>query len=189
MRFYHAPEFRGLRAIARGQLAACLGLLAFACLFCSLTAPSNAGERGLTAIAVEAKPTIVLPDIKGSTHELQTYAGNVVLVHFFATWCEPCRAELGSLTELLKRRDTRLSILAVNVAEIPTRVERFLETTPVNFPVLLDSDRAVTRAWGVSALPTTFVLDRALAARLWVEGELSWDRADVLAALDRVANQ
>jgi hypothetical protein len=75
------------------------------------------------------------------------------------------------------------------VAEGPTRVERFLETAPVNFPVLLDSDRTVSRAWDVSVLPTTFVLDRALAPRLWVEGDLDWSRPDVRAVLDRMTNE
>ena len=78
--------------------------------------------------------------------------------------------------------------MAVNVAEVPARVRRFLETAPVRFPVLLDADRAVTKAWGVSILPTTFVLDRSLAARLFVEGDIDWTRADVQASLEQVGN-
>jgi hypothetical protein len=56
----------------------------------------------------------------------------------------------------------------------------------VSFPVLLDADRTVTKAWGVSVLPTTFVLDRKLSARLLVEGDVDWVRADILAAIERV---
>jgi thiol-disulfide isomerase/thioredoxin len=117
---------------------------------------------------------------------LSRHAGRVVLVHFFATWCEPCRGELTSLNALVARRSDVLSVLAVNVAEVPARVRRFLETTAVDFPVLLDADRAVTKAWGVSILPTTFILDRSLVPRLWVEGDLDWTRTDVLAAVDEV---
>ena len=118
---------------------------------------------------------------------MSRHAGRVVLVHFFATWCEPCREELTSLNELVARRSGNLSVLAVNVAEVPLRVRRFLATTPVTFPVLLDADRTVTKAWGVNVLPTTFILDRSLAPRLWVEGDLDWTRTDVLAALDEVS--
>jgi thiol-disulfide isomerase/thioredoxin len=118
---------------------------------------------------------------------LSRHAGRVVLVHFFATWCEPCREELASLNELVARRSGDLSVLAVNVAEVPLRVRHFLATTPVTFPVVLDTDRAVTKAWGVNILPTTFILDRSLAPRLWVEGDLDWTRTDVLAALDEVS--
>ena len=53
---------------------------------------------------------------------------------------------------LRKMHRADLSIIAVDVAEVPARVRRFLESAPVNFPVLLDADRAVTKAWGVSAL-------------------------------------
>jgi hypothetical protein len=78
--------------------------------------------------------------------------------------------------------------LAVNVAEVPARVRRFLDAAPVRFPVLLDTDRAVTKAWGVGILPTTFVLDRALVPRLFVEGDVDWTRADILAALEQVGS-
>ena len=50
--------------------------------------------------------------------------------------------------------------------------------TPINYPVLLDRDRAVTRAWKVGTLPTTFVLDADLRPRLVVEAEFAWDRID-----------
>jgi peroxiredoxin len=70
---------------------------------------------------------------------------------------------------------------------VPARVRRFLDGTAIDFPVLLDSDRAVTKAWGVYALPTTFVLDRDLVPRLMVEGDLDWTKEDVVAALRRVA--
>ena len=54
--------------------------------------------------------------------------------------------------------------------------------------MLLDTDRAVTKAWGVTILPTTFVLDRSLAAHLFVEGDIDWTRADVQASLEQVGN-
>src|SRR5262249_51243513 len=98
-----------------------------------------------------------------------------------------CREELASLSRLIgQQRSKPFAAVAVNVAEVPARVRRFLDSTAVSFPVLLDTDRAVTKAWGVSALPTTFVLDRALAPRLFVEGDLDWTRADVVAALDQI---
>jgi thiol-disulfide isomerase/thioredoxin len=111
----------------------------------------------------------------------------VVLVHFFATWCEPCRDELASLSRLVQGPlGQRVAVLAVDVAEVPTRVRRFLEAAPVAFPVALDADRAVARAWGVGVLPTTFVLDPTLQPKLFVEGDLDWSRPDILSALDAI---
>lgn len=118
---------------------------------------------------------------------MQRQTGRVVLVHFFATWCEPCRDELSTLARLLEgTRVGELSVVAINVAEVQARVQRFLDAAPVNFPVLLDSDRAVTNAWGVGILPTTFVLDAALVPRLFVEGDLDWTHPEVSAALNEV---
>lgn len=181
MRVRSAPEVRGtIRRYRQGLLA--LG----ACLF-ALSASADIYQRQLIAAPGEAKPAFALRDLDGSTHALREQAGRVVLVHFFATWCEPCREELGSLSRLTERNPAdRLTVVAVNVAEVPIRVKRFLESTPVAFRVLLDADRAVTKAWDISTLPTTYVLDRALVPRLFVEGDLDWVRADVVAALEQV---
>ena len=152
-------------------------------------AEASAKPRLQVALS-DPKPDFVLPDLDGKQHEFKAHAGRIVLVHFFATWCEPCREELTSLSRLIAMaRGEQLAVLAVNVAEVPARIRRFLDSTPLTFPVLLDADRAVTKAWGVSALPTTFVLDRALVPRLFVEGDLDWMHADVVSALDQIGRE
>jgi peroxiredoxin len=141
----------------------------------------------LTAAPSDRLPTFTLSDLGGTQLSLEAQRGRTVLVHFFATWCEPCREELQSLSLLQNGASgARLAVVAVNVAEVPVRVRRFVESTPVAFPVVLDTDRAVTRAWGVGVLPTTFVLDATLQPRLLVEGDLDWSRPDILRALDAV---
>jgi peroxiredoxin len=122
------------------------------------------------------RPAFVLPDLNGVDIALRSQHSPVVLVHFFATWCEPCREELPALRRLVARSvDVGVTVLAVSVGEVDERVRRFFETLPVNFPVLLDRDRAIARAWQVNTLPTTFVLDGTHEPRLVVEGEFSWD--------------
>ncbi|WP_088346809.1 MULTISPECIES: TlpA disulfide reductase family protein [Rhodomicrobium] len=180
-----------------GRIALISGLAAF-----SVSLASRA-ETGLNPAAEDTqalsnnqlqpwtegnKPPLRLPVLDGATADLADHAGKTVLVHFFATYCAPCRPELASLARLAERRAGRpFTILAIDVGEVPDRVRRFLSTAPVPFPVLLDGDRSVTKSWGVYGLPTTFVLDAKLTPRLYVEGDLDWMRADILAKLDGVA--
>lgn len=129
-------------------------------------------------------PAFALDDLGGKRLQLEAFNGRVVLLHFFATWCEPCIPELASLQRLaLASRETPLAIVAVDVGEVDLRVRAFFEKRPVDFPVLLDRDRAVAKAWDVTALPSTFVLDASLTPRLFVEGDLDWSQPDVTRAL------
>lgn len=108
----------------------------------------------------------------------------MVLLHFFATWCEPCVAEIASLQQLTSMtRDEPLAVVAIDVAEIDLKVRAFFQKNPVGFAVLLDRDRSVTRNWQVSALPSTIVLDPQLEPRLLVEGDLDWSRPDIVTTL------
>lgn len=135
----------------------------------------------------EAKPPLELDSLDGGRLALSDHEGKVVLVHFFATWCEPCVEEMASLERLAaRRRDAGLVVLAVDVREVDRRVRAFFGKHPVSFPVLLDRDGAATRAWQVTALPTSYVLDRDLVPILHAERDVDWDHADVEAALDRV---
>lgn len=107
------------------------------------------------------------------------------MVHFFATWCEPCIREMASLQKLADSTTGKpVVLIAVDVGEVEVRVRRFFETRPVTFPVLLDRDRAVTKGWDVNALPTTFVLAPDLTVRHFIEADLDWTRPDVTAAIE-----
>ncbi|MBN8986425.1 MAG: TlpA family protein disulfide reductase [Rhizobiales bacterium] len=128
-----------------------------------------------------------LDDLHGTSRDRQTFKGNVVLLHFFATWCEPCVRELSSLQALTEiARDKPLKIVAVDVAEVDLRVRSFFEKLPVSFPVLLDRDRTVTKTWQISALPSTVVLASDLTPRLFIEGDLDWSRPDVLTTIEKL---
>lgn len=196
MRTLRAPEGRGFSCTWFGRAARRSGALALLALALLSIGPTTARPeadvaqaplRHLTAVASPERPSFTLPDLAGAPLRLEEQRARVVLVHFFATWCEPCREEMASLSRLAQGSSGKtVAVLAINVAEVPARVRRFLDTTPVSFPVVLDADRAVTRAWGVNVLPTTFVLDRSLQAQLFVEGDVEWSRPDILSALEAV---
>lgn len=170
-----------------------MGMVAWLAAFVPATAApadSPANDTNDTAASLQVsteaeKPAFLLDNLHGEPRALQAFKGNVLLVHFFATWCDPCVSELTSLQKLsATTRGKPLAIVAIDVAEVDLRVRAFFEKVPVDFAVLLDRDRAVSKAWGVSALPTTFVLDAHLAPKLFVEGDLDWSHSDILTTLE-----
>jgi thiol-disulfide isomerase/thioredoxin len=140
---------------------------------------SAARAAELTPAGGPVKPDFSLQDLNGENVPLKTFKGRTVLVHFFATWCEPCREELPALSRFLKRSAYNVSVVAISVAEVDPRVRRFFEAMPVDFPVLLDRDRAIAKSWRISALPTTYVLDANMKPVLVVEADFAWDTVEL----------
>ncbi len=132
-------------------------------------------------VRTDASPAhFILDELNREKLSLAAQHSEIVLVHFFATWCEPCRDELPALNRLVRRTDNnKVRVITISVAEVDMRVRKFVENLPVDFPVLLDRDRNVAKAWNVTTLPTTFILDRNLKPRLVVERDYDWDRFDV----------
>jgi thiol-disulfide isomerase/thioredoxin len=125
-------------------------------------------------------PLFALRDANGREHRLEDYRGKVVLLNFWATWCEPCRNEMPSLDRLGKALAGQpFAILAIDLGESDAAVKRFLEQVPVGFPVLLDRDMAVAKGWSVRLLPVTIVLDAEGYPRYRAIGEVEWDAPSV----------
>ena len=100
------------------------------------------------------------------------YAGRVLALRFWADWCPYCRKEMAELQPVYTRlRGQGLEILAVNVAQDRASVRRFVEPLGIAYPLLLDPDGATARAYGVKALPITWLLDRRGVVRGKIVGE------------------
>jgi len=125
-------------------------------------------------------PALRLPDLEGKEHALEAYRGKVVLINFWATWCEPCKDEMPSIERLRRSLEGRpFAVLAVNLAEPDSRVQRFLREVPLGFPVLMDRDTATAKAWKARLLPATYIVGPDGRIRYSYLGELDWSREPV----------
>jgi peroxiredoxin len=105
-------------------------------------------------------PTFTLPDPNGITYTLDDLRGQVVLVNFWATWCEPCREEMPELDQLARDyRDAGLRVLAVNVLEDGPKIREFGEELALDLPLLADRRGETYKAYNVQALPSTYLID------------------------------
>ena len=122
-----------------------------------------------------ATPALALRDVEGRLHRLEDYRGKVVLVNFWATWCEPCREEMPSMNRLRAALAGRpFEVLAVNLAESESRIRRFMDQVPLEFTVLMDRDGATAKAWQARVLPVSFLIGADGRIRYSVLGEIDW---------------
>jgi peroxiredoxin len=134
-------------------------------------------------------PALNLKDVDGGAHDLARYKGRVVLVNFWATWCEPCRQEMPSIQRLRERfRGKPFDVLAINVDEPDARVRRFLEETQLDLPVLMDVNKTVTRGWGVRVMPTTFIVGPDGRIRYRLMGDIDWNTDAIAGVVSQLMN-
>ena len=119
--------------------------------------------------------------------DLKDLRGRVVLVNFWATWCEPCRDEMPSFERLrAKLADQPFDVLAVNYGEGVARINGFLRTRNLSLTVLLDPEKEAANAWRAGGLPMTFLVDAQGRVRYSVFGERDWSEGEGLAVVQRL---
>lgn len=117
----------------------------------------------LAASSLEGQvaPDFVLRSATGENLRLSEYRGDVVLINFWATWCGPCRQEMPLLNDLYGRyQRVGFNLLGVNIDEDSRRAMQMVQELGVNFPVLFDENKEVSKLYEVAAMPVTILVDR-----------------------------
>lgn len=156
-------------------------------------------EKSVKPPAIPA-PDFELTDQFGNTHTLEDYRGKTIFLNFWATWCPPCRAEMPDIQKLYEEYSTEgeeaLIILGVATPGIGNEtteegVAQFMEENGYTYPVLMDTSGELTMKYGISAYPTTFMIDREGNVFGYISGQLSEDmmRSIIKQTMDGKLNQ
>jgi peroxiredoxin len=148
-------------------------------------AAALAYAQGLKPWSGAATPALQLEDAEGAMHSLTDYRGKVVLVNFWATWCVPCREEMPSIEALRRTMEGKpFAVLAVNVGESGRVARSFAQKLELGFPLLLDRDTRVAKAWSARVLPASYLIGPDGKIRYSYLGELDWSSAEVRARIE-----
>lgn len=132
-----------------------------------------------------AAPPLQAMDLQGKVWKLADLRGRVVLLNFWASWCEPCRAEMPTLQQLAEiYGPEKLVVLAINFKEGPRRINQYVQATGMSLPVLLDQSGDIAKQWGANVFPTTILIDAEGRPRQRVRGEVDWTGREAAALVE-----
>jgi thiol-disulfide isomerase/thioredoxin len=152
-----------------------LGVAAAAGASLCLSRPAVAAHTVRPWPAARPVPELELADLDGKPWKLATHAGKVVVLNFWATWCEPCRLEMPSLESMAaKLRPQGLIVCAVNYKESAAVIRQFLERMPFKPTILLDPDGDATSDWTPRVFPSSVLIGRNGKPTAVVVGDLDW---------------
>ena len=133
------------------------------------------GGRTIAAIApASAAPDFTLRTMSGPNMRLAEQRGRVVMINFWATWCGPCRQEMPQLNKLYdKYRGSGFVLMGVNVDDDVRNATEVAHKLALSFPVLLDTDKSVSKLYDLSTMPSTVLVDRDGKVRYLHRGYLA----------------
>jgi DsbE subfamily thiol:disulfide oxidoreductase len=153
---------------------------------------SRTEEKPQTATAVKGldAPSFELRDTTGKVWNLADLKGKVVLVNFWATWCDTCKEEKPSLVNLVnsEKENDKFVFVSVLFRDDPAKVPAYLKQYGYSFPVLIDEGN-VAKAYGLTGVPETFLIDKKGVLREKVIGPIQWDTPEIKALIAKLTSE
>jgi thiol-disulfide isomerase/thioredoxin len=158
----NAHRFAVLAVAGLGLLLAARAFLPRASVAASRPVADGANQPVIRFVKnPEMAPALQAVDILGKSVNKDNWAGKVVLVNFWATWCPPCREEIPELLELKKEFKDQMEIVGISEDDDPpASVLKFAQKKGMTYPIVMATQELIDAYGGVPALPTSFLIDR-----------------------------
>ncbi|HEY83275.1 MAG TPA: TlpA family protein disulfide reductase [Dehalococcoidia bacterium] len=135
---------------------------------CAASPPDSGRGAGARAIELEPAPEVGHPapdfslkDLDGNTVRLRDLRGRVVFINFWASWCPPCRAEMPEIEAVHQEyKDKGVVVIGVDISEPESVVRQYIRQGGFSWTIVLDSTGEVARDYRITAIPTSFFVDR-----------------------------
>jgi len=124
-------------------------------------------------------------DIKNST--FKAYLGQPLLINVWASWCGPCREEMGSLERLAKHyNNNELNIIGISTDDYPEKAKAFIKHAKVTFNNYIDSHLRLENMLGANTIPLTLLVSKEGLILKKVHGAYQWDHPDTIQAIAKI---
>ena len=133
-------------------------------------APSSAPTIGAAAVPFDVKT------LEGKAAGLETFRGKPLVINFFASWCDPCRDEMPLINELAAKAVGNYQVLGIAVEDSRAAVSEYAKEAKLVFPIALDLNSTVKRAYRIFGPPATFFIDSQGIIRDFVIGPITSER-------------
>ena len=130
-----------------------------------------------------------LKDLNDNEVSLLDFKGNVIVLNFWATWCPPCKAEIPDFVDVYSNyKDKGVSFLGISVDEDLAALKQFALDYNINYSIVIDTrEQNIAGKWNVSAIPTTYFIDKNGNIADWNIGQIS--KSNLISKIDSLLNQ
>ena len=147
-------------------------------------------DMGVSRISQALPVEIELKALNGQPISLSDFRGKIVFLNFWTTWCFDCRIEMPHMEKSHQQfKNKEFEMVAVNLQEPVSQVKQFFKDYKLTFTALLDSDGAAGAHFGITAIPTTFILDKEGIIIGKVMGPREWDGKKAFALFEHLTNK
>ncbi len=148
------------------------------------------GDMGVIKMVQALPVEIRLKDLNGQQVSLSDFRGKIIFLNFWATWCYACRIEMPDMEKLHQKfKNKDFAMVTINLQESVSQVKQFFKDFKLTFTALLDSDGAVGAHFMITAIPTTFILDKEGIIIGKVMGPREWDSKAAIALFENLMDK